>query len=156
MTWKREAKTSNHREKQSVRRIGVYSTTDDFFFHPFFNGNLCQRSAIIALVTANPPFFDPFFLHIRLPTLRTHKYAFHVVHFPRLFHASLSVFADQDGIGNRVIARRSQLATSGLTHLQWADRMPPCNEADHSRFSLSSSSHSPAVPKLGLILLCQD
>jgi hypothetical protein len=32
-------KTSTHREKETARRIGAGSTTDDFFFHPFLNGN---------------------------------------------------------------------------------------------------------------------
>jgi hypothetical protein len=71
-------------------RIGAGSTTNDFLFHSFFNRNFRQRSTIVALVTANPPFFNPLFLHIRLPALRAHKHAFDIMHFPRLFHTHLS------------------------------------------------------------------
>ena len=42
-------------------------------------------------------------------------------------------------------------AASGLTRRRLADRMPPCNDADHSRFFSSSSCPSPAVRKRGPI-----
>jgi len=57
-------KTWTHRKKKTVRRIGAGSTTDNFLFHSLLNGDFRQRSAIIALVAANPPFFNPLFLHI--------------------------------------------------------------------------------------------
>lgn len=66
------------------------STTDNFFFHPFFNGDFRQRSSIVTFVTTNSPFFDPLFLHVRLPALRADKHAFDIVHFPYFFHAFLS------------------------------------------------------------------
>ncbi len=72
-----------------MRRIGAGSTADYFLFHPFFNRDFRQRSAIVTLVTANPPFFDPLFLHVRLSTLRANKHAFDVMYFPRFFHAPL-------------------------------------------------------------------
>lgn len=73
-------------------RVSTGSTTDNFLFHPFFNGDFRQRSAIVALVTANPPFFNPLFLHVRLPTFRTHKYTFYIMHFSGLFHTLTPYF----------------------------------------------------------------
>ena len=67
-------------------RVSTGSTTDNFLFHPFFNGDFCQRSVIVALVAANPPFFNPLFLHVRLTALRAHKYAFDIMDFSCLFH----------------------------------------------------------------------
>ena len=81
--------TSTHTEQETARTIGAGSTTDNFLFHPFFNGDFCQRSAIVAPVTPNPPFLDPLLLHIRLPTLWANKYAFNIMHFSRLFHTPL-------------------------------------------------------------------
>ncbi len=146
-------------------RVSTGSTTDNFFFHPFFNRNFRQRSAIVALVTANPPFFNPLFLHVRLPALRTHKNAFHIMDFPCLFHASLSC---DGGRGWHRQPRDCKIfsasladdlmppyAASGLTRLQCADRMPPCNDADHLRLSSSSSSRSPAIPWREMIRPCQ-
>jgi hypothetical protein len=63
--------------------------TKRFLFHPLFHGYFRQRSTIVAAMASNPPFFDPFFLNVRLPALRAHKHALHVMYFPNFFHAVL-------------------------------------------------------------------
>src|SRR6185436_12779361 len=62
------------------------SMSDRFLVHVLFDRHLRQGPAIVALVTADPKFFDPLFLNIGLAALRTDKYALLVMHHAFFFH----------------------------------------------------------------------
>lgn len=69
--------------------VAITLPTKRFLFHAFFDGDVCERSAIVASMASDAPCFDPFLLHIRLAALRAHKYPFDVVNFSNFFHIRL-------------------------------------------------------------------
>ena len=64
----------------------VDSVPDGFFIHVLFDGDLGERTSVVATMAANAPFLDPLFLHIGLAALRTHKDAFLIEHPTFFFH----------------------------------------------------------------------
>jgi hypothetical protein len=74
-----------------------------FLFHAFFDGDVGECPTIVASMASDTPCFNPFFLHIRLAALRTHKYSLNVVNFSNFFHIRLLT---EDLTGFLRIARR--------------------------------------------------
>jgi len=56
--------------------------------HVLFHRHLGQRSSIIALMTADPPFLEPLLLNVGLSTFGTNKDALLVENHPLFFHRS--------------------------------------------------------------------
>ena len=54
------------------------------FFHVLFNRYFRQGAPVATTMAANPPLFDPLFLHIRLAACGADKHPFFVEH-PALF-----------------------------------------------------------------------
>src|SRR6266508_740404 len=67
----------------------ILSIPAGLFVYLLLDRNVGQAPPIVALVAADPPFFDPFLLHVRLPTLGTDEHALHEMHHALFFHARL-------------------------------------------------------------------
>ena len=103
------------------------SVANGFLIHMLFDGDFGQRPSIVALVAANPPFFDPPILHIRLPALRTDEHAFFVEDPPLLFHDtpvldSVSVSKDCEKASHRIRREFKSRDGSSWTGNAWESR----------------------------------
>src|SRR5206468_11747449 len=73
----------------SQRTDETMSVAADLFVELLLDRHVCQRAAIVAFVTADPPLLNPFFLDVGLPALRADEDALDVMDLPLLFHNQL-------------------------------------------------------------------
>jgi hypothetical protein len=59
------------------------------FFHVLLNGHFRQRASVGTTMAADPPLFDPLFLHIGLAARWTYEHAFFIEHPTLFLHGSL-------------------------------------------------------------------
>jgi hypothetical protein len=60
-----------------------------FLFHPLFDGDIREGSAILAAMAAHSPGFNPFFLDVRLTAARAHKHTLDVMDLANFLHTGL-------------------------------------------------------------------
>jgi hypothetical protein len=65
---------------------GRRSIADGFLIHVLFNGDFSESAAVVTLVAADPPLFDPFLLHIGLTAFGTDEYSLLVEDPAFFFH----------------------------------------------------------------------